>query len=46
MQSQCALQKTKLEALVESECIFCGELMIETIDKPLVTTDSVENSWN
>ncbi|KAL5480111.1 hypothetical protein EMCRGX_G023733 [Ephydatia muelleri] len=37
--------KTKLDALVESECIFCGELMIETIDKPLVMADSAEDSW-
>lgn len=36
----------KYDELVGSECIYCSELMINTIDKPFINEDSDEEGWN
>lgn len=39
--------KLELDDLIAAECVYCGELMINSIDAPFVTTDECEElkSW-
>ncbi|KAK3096988.1 hypothetical protein FSP39_005437 [Pinctada imbricata] len=40
--------KAELDDLVASECIYCGDFMVRSIDKPFIDDeeqDSVMNSW-
>ena len=36
---------TKYDEIVCFECIYCSELMINTIDKPLIDNDSDQEGW-
>ncbi|XP_055714077.1 vacuolar protein sorting-associated protein 18 homolog isoform X2 [Phlebotomus papatasi] len=39
--------KEEIQTIVASDCVFCGELTIETIDKPFISDwDRVKNDWN
>lgn len=33
--------KEELDELVSSECVFCGELMIKSVDKPFITPNEI-----
>jgi len=40
--------KDKLDELVASECVYCGDIMIRMVDKPFVTDENYESvmqSW-
>ena len=40
--------KSEIEDIIASECIYCGELMIRSIDKPFISADEYEDamkSW-
>ena len=34
------------DEIVSAECIYCSELMINTIDKPLIESDSDQEGWD
>lgn len=36
----------KYDEIVSAECIYCSELMINTIDKPLIDSDSDQEGWD
>jgi len=36
---------SKFDEIVSAECIYCSELMINTIEKPLIDSDSDQEGW-
>ena len=42
-----AVLQAKLDAILGAECVLCGDLMVETIDKEFEAMDTTkDDSWN
>ena len=39
-------QQTELDGYIAAECVLCGDIMVQSVDKPLVSAEEEQEQAN